>query len=197
MSFDPPDSVFTFSNKHQPTRRPPEMTTARYTTPSARTAAGTITTFDAIPSASETFPAGACGLNQSGVLTGGVVTTVEHGWVRTAEGTITVFDVPGAAETDSSCINAGGAITGAYNDAAGAAHGYVRATDGTFSTFDVPGAGTGQFQGTFPEGINAGGRVDGDEVDSNGVSHGFSRYPGGGTSLRRAGKPVPQGWRHS
>jgi hypothetical protein len=56
----------------------------------------------------------------------------------------------------------------------------VRATDGTFSTFDVPGAGTGQFQGTFPEGINAGGRVDGDEVDSNGVSHGFSRYPGGG-----------------
>jgi hypothetical protein len=185
VSFDPPDSVFTFS-----TNINPQGETAGYYFDAdgfvhtfVRTAAGTITTFDAIPSAAETFPAGACGLNQSGVLTGGVNTTGEQGWVRTPDGTITVFNVPGAADTDSSCINAEGAITGTSDDAAGAVHGYVRATDGTFTTFDVPGAGTRQFQGTYPNGINAGGLVNGYYLDSGFGIHGFVRYPGGAITI--------------
>jgi len=150
---------------------------------------GNITTFDApgaggagtgrLPGTS------AYNINPAGVIAG-IYTDVNyvfHSFVRTPDGTITTFDVPGAstssglgtfaAEFDG--INPAGAITGNYTDASGVSHGYVRAPDGAITVFDVPGAGTG--------GINPAGSIVGGYMDASGVNHGFVRAAGGTFSV--------------
>jgi hypothetical protein len=85
-----------------------------------------------------------------------------NGFVGTAGGTITSFDVSGAACcTVPESINSAGVIAGDYEDANGAHHGFVRAADGTITSFDAPNAGTNAGQGTFPESINTAGVIAG------------------------------------
>ena len=116
--------------------------------------------------------------------------SINDGFVRSAGGTITTFDLLGAGTaafqgTSPSTVNALGAIVGITFDASNVSHGFVPAAGGGFTTFDVPatashgvpGAGTGAFQGTFPIGNNLEGQMTGYYIDSNGVYHGFVLTP--------------------
>ena len=161
----------------------------------------TITTFDA-PGAGTGADQGTTGfgINPAGAITGFMrdANFARHGFVRSPEGTITVFDDPNAGTCTVSCgtigngqgtrayaINPAGAITGFYTDNSGRCHGYVRSANGTFTQIDAPDAGTGPFpQGTFPSnitpmGINPAGVITGFYVDANSVQHGFVRAPTG------------------
>ena len=95
-----------------------------------------------------------------------------------------IFDAPGADTnagdfngTYPGSINAGGAITGAYQDASGTYHGFLRSPGGQYTTFDAPGADLtpGDYNGTCPSAINDLGEITGQYWDINGVSHGFLR----------------------
>ncbi len=95
-----------------------------------------ITTFD-IPGAGTT-PGQTQGtfvetINVWGAITGQYVDNggVNHGFVRAPDGTITTFDIPGAATgpgegTIGYANNDLGEVTGVYYDASGAAHGFLR-----------------------------------------------------------------------
>lgn len=133
-----------------------------------------------------TFSEAASCINTAGAVTGTYVDSenIAHGFVRTPDGKITEFDVPGAGKgsgqgTYSWSINDAGAVTAEYVDADGVGHGYVRAPDGSITKFDVPGAGTGAGQGTIGEGINTAGVVTGNYIDGSGVNHGFVYAPDG------------------
>lgn len=147
---------------------------------------GKITDF-AVPGASAYYGAwvdGACGINPAGTITGAYVEApnyVAHSYVRAPDGTITVFDVPGAGPggTYSSCINSEGVIVGSYVDPSGVNHGFLRAPDGRIIRFDAPGAGTQPGQGTGGEDINPAGVIVGNYVDGRGLSHGFVLSPEG------------------
>jgi hypothetical protein len=158
---------------------------------------GTITIFD-IPGMGTApgqgiFLTSVDGLNPAGATTGTFVdpSNVLHSFVRAPDGTITIFDVPGAGTgagqgSFPAGINPGGVIVGANTDSNNVTHGYVRTPDGTITIFDVPGAGTGPgapctllfvptCQGTIPENINPGGAITGEYVDTSRVFHGFLR----------------------
>jgi hypothetical protein len=155
---------------------------------------GAITTF-AAPGAGTgpgqgTFTTVTNGLNPGGAVTGWYLdaNNVFHGFVRTSNGAITTFDVPGAGTGTGSFqgtfpegINPEGAVTGASQDASNVLHGFVRAPNGAITTFDVPGAGTAAFQGTLaftPSGaISAAGTILGNYIDASNVVHGFVRAP--------------------
>ena len=80
-----------------------------------------------------------------------------HGFLRAADGTITTFDVPGAAfGTILSAINPADKIVGYYFDADFIGHSFLRAPDGTFTTFEVPGAAVTQAVGINPSGTTTG-----------------------------------------
>ena len=118
--------------------------------------------------------------------TNGTATNVAHGFVRTANGTITEFDSPHAGTgknqgTFPTGINANGEITGMYFDANNGYHGFLRSAAGAITEFDVPGAPTSVgHRGTLPIGINSGGDIAGFWVDStNDVRHGFVRTAAG------------------
>jgi len=109
--------------------------------------------------------------------------------VRAPDGTITVFDVPGACTTNSAgcayngttaaSINLWGAITGDYTDASAVYHGFLRAADGGITTFDAPppDAGAVGGSGTLPDANNLAGQITGYTVDEYGVYHGLLRTP--------------------
>ena len=171
---------------------------------------GTFTVFDAGPPGpypQGTFPFGFSVINPEGAITGYYTDagTVNHGFVRAKNGTITLFDVPGAGTgafqgTFPQSINPDGSITGLYFDSGDVIHGFVRNKNGTItSPIDVPGAGTGAFQGTLPLGINPEGAITGFYADSGDVSHGFLRdrngtittfdVPGAGTDAGQGTAP--------
>ena len=116
---------------------------------------------------------------------------IMHGYVRTTDGKITTFDVPGAPNfsfvtpfptvgaspgTYAVAGDACGMVAGYVVDARGVAHGYLRAVDGTLTIFDVPGAGTGSGQGTFAGNLSlSGDLIAGSYIDANGMNHGFLR----------------------
>ena len=149
---------------------------------------GTFTSFDA-PGAGTVGPfqfrgTFAFGINPQGAIAGyyGDTSAVPHGYVRDKDGTITTFDVPGAARTFAYNINPAGSIAGHYRDAFKVLHGYVRAPDGTITTFDAPGAGTGVRQGTFVSvfgTINPDGAITGYYLDASNVFHGYMRDANG------------------
>ena len=145
----------------------------------------TITTFDA-PGAGTgpcqgTLVTFADGINPEGAISGGYIdaSNVTHGFVRSADGTFSVFDPKGSVLTNNAGITPGGTVMGPWNDASGSFHGYVRAPNGKITTFDVLGAGTGSGEGTYPENINSEGDITGQYVDANGVNHGFLRLKHG------------------
>ena len=157
----------------------------------------TSTTFDApgagIAAGQGTF---ANGMNISGAIVGFIrdANDARHAFVRSADGTFTIFDDPNAGTCTASCgtigngqgtrayaINPAGDIVGFFTDNSAQCHGFVRAKNGTFTQIDAPDAGTGPFpQGTFPSeftpmGLNSGGLITGFYVDANSVQHGFVR----------------------
>jgi hypothetical protein len=124
------------------------------------------------------------GINQAGVIAGEYADSNwnDHGYVRTPDGRITVFDPKGSVSTgenNGTPINQFGVITGYYADANWVWHGFLRAPDGRITTFDAPGAGTAAGEGTFPTSINDNGTIAGFLQDNNELTHGFVLYPDG------------------
>jgi hypothetical protein len=121
--------------------------------------------------------AGARSINATDTVTG--YYCCGNSFVRTPDGTITQFAVPGAQFTEAVSINDENAIAGYYCDTSGCdgqgtIHGFARANDGTFTTFDVSGASE-----TFPSGINNKSEIAGYYEDSTNHPHGFARTAGG------------------
>jgi hypothetical protein len=144
---------------------------------------GTFTTVDH----TNTLGGNVSGINLEGTVVGNYVAATDeqyHAFVRSPRGVITDFDPPGSLETDIpsvSPINDAGQITGDYwlcPDVC-VAHGFVRARNGAIKTFSAAGAGTGDGQGTFPQGINVEGEITGYYTDGNYVNHGFVRARNG------------------
>lgn len=153
-----------------------------------RAADGSISTFDA-PHASETY---ATGINKAGTVTGYYLISsgVEHGFapfdvctydgggcsfIRTADGTITVFTPDGSAGSEATSINASGAIAGIWLDGSdGGFHGYVRAAGGKITKFDPKGSTF-----TFVTSINEGGAITGWYDTGSTGPHGFVRAADG------------------
>src|SRR5438094_10003647 len=110
---------------------------------------------------------------------------VFHGFLRTPEGAITTFDVPGAGTgpgqgTRASNINPSEAIAGRYIDPSDVSHGFLRASDGTITTFDAPNAGTAPGQGTIVfsvDCLNPAGAISATSLDASNVFHGVLRAP--------------------
>jgi hypothetical protein len=129
----------------------------------------------------------AIAINNSGTITGAYLdaNNLAHGFVRSSNGAITSFDVPGQGTQSgqgvngADSINPRGEITGFYTDDGYVFHGYLRAREGSFVTFDAPGAGTGYLQGTFPQNINPAGVIAGQYFDASNVRHGFVRASDG------------------
>jgi len=113
-----------------------------------------------------------------------------HGFMRHADGTITLFDPPGsipdtAAHKDEdgyevrpvtapTSINEHGEIVGYYGDKAGALHAFIRQKNGAFQTFEAPGASKISDLGTSPMDINGDGEIAGFYyADPDGVLHSF------------------------
>jgi hypothetical protein len=160
----------------------------------ARTAAGKFTEFDAPganPAAGAPCLYGAGGtcptaINDLGVIAGNVgdVNGVFHGFVRTPDGKIATFDVPGAGTgagsgTFAFGVNDFGTVTGYFVDSSGVGHGYLRGAGGKIQTFDYTGGGAAGYLGLYPDSINNAGAVAGWETDGSGFSHGFVRSPEG------------------
>jgi hypothetical protein len=148
------------------------------------------------PSQGTSCPGCSTPINQWGSIAGYYTDAsgVQHGYLRSPEGSITTFDFPGstAPGCPSDCsmgLNNFGAITGYYLDANYRLRGFLRSPAGKLITLDAPGAGTepinpggiigagclfGFFcQGTFPVSINDAGVIAGYYVDANFISHGF------------------------
>lgn len=145
---------------------------------SANAQQGTFVTFDA-PGAGTGSDQGtyAMSMDTAGDITGYYYDTnfVAHGFVRTADGTITTFDPPGSVYTLAHAINPAGVITGDWYDANSVDHGFVRASDGTFTTFDVPGV----YFFSAAGGIDPEGDVTGTYYDTTFFLHGFLRTSAG------------------
>lgn len=125
-------------------------------------------------------------INPVGQVAGWYVdsSNVNHGFLRSPDGSITSFDPPNSVGTIVYGNNLEGAITGWYWTASDwwVNHGFVRAPDGTFTTFDAPDAGNsvgadGYYgtEGTYGDSINLVGEIVGHYIDTNGVTHGLVR----------------------
>lgn len=143
------------------------------------------------------FGSGASNINALGIVVGGYEDNsgnfVHHSFVRTPDGKLKTFDVPGAGTGSyqgTGCpgcflgFNQLGAIAGIYSDANSLNHGFLRSPDGTITTFDAPGAGTNSGQGTgcFSDcsvSLNNWGAITGTYIDANGNYHGYLRSPRG------------------
>jgi len=143
------------------------------------------------------YGSGASNINALGITVGGYEDNngnfVHHDFVRSPDGKLKTFDVPGAG-TDSyqgtgcpGCstgLNQFGAIAGIYIDANSVQHGFLRTPNGKFTTFDAPGAGTGSGQGTgcpsdCSVSLNDSGAITGTYIDANFNYHGYLRTPKG------------------
>jgi hypothetical protein len=115
---------------------------------------------------------------------GDLVVAILDGFVRSVNGAITTFDVPGAGTTPGTGtlalgVSSFGLSTGYWIDASVVGHGFVRYPNGAIVKFDAPGAGAvpGTLQGTVPQGMNFWGEVVGYLLDAKNVGHGFVRLP--------------------
>jgi hypothetical protein len=154
-----------------------------------RNSKGELKTFDVPGAGTGSYqgtgcPGCALGLNRFGT-TAGIYSdsnSVNHGFIRRHEGTITTFDAPWAGTSSyqgtgcpSDCnvsINDSGAITGVYIDTNSVYHGYLRSPEGHFVTVDPVGSLL-----TIPYGIDGFGAIVGEYMDGNNVYHGFIRIP--------------------
>jgi hypothetical protein len=141
------------------------------------------------------FGSGAHGINLFGTVSAGYEDNsgnfVAHGLVRSPEGTLTTYNVPGAGTglyQGTGCpgcsrpINLFGAIGGYYIDGSDVVHGYLRSPLGNFTTFNAPtGAGSYGFNcsGDCFVGLNDEGAMTGYYLDASNVYHGWVRSPEG------------------
>jgi VCBS repeat-containing protein len=104
---------------------------------------------------------------------------VFHSFLRNADGSFVLFDVPGSIATEAMDINNNGQIAGDYSDIAGSSHigGFLRNTDGSIATFSAPDDNQ-----TVPNTINDSGQIAGYYADASFHAHGFVRDSGGGVS---------------
>ena len=128
-----------------------------------------------VPGANLTSPSS---INDSLTVTGTYSTQAGFtgGFVRTAFGQITTFDV-GQAYTGQLHINAAGEIAGIYQDVSGMSRGFIRSVDGTITKFN-PGGDAGS---TVVTDINKGGTVVGIYLptDTDPPSYAYLRAPDG------------------
>jgi hypothetical protein len=132
----------------------------------------------------------AIGINALGVTAGYYTDSngVSHGFLRSPDGSITLFDPPGVEGLTGSGqgtvvygLNPLGAVAGFYLDANFVNHSFLRAPNGSITTFDDPSAGSvvGSYQGTIAYDINVWGTIAGFYRDANDINHGFVRSPWG------------------
>jgi hypothetical protein len=167
--------------------------------PFLRRSDGTFATWS-VPGACDASPANGCfgsgahSINVFGTITSGYEDNsgnfVGHGLLRSADGKLTTFNVPGAGTglyQGTSCpgcsvpLNLFGAEAGLYIDGSNVVHGYLRSPTGKITTFDPPGEGP-QGLGCYNDcqlGLNDLGAVTGYYLDTNNVYHGFLRSPDG------------------
>jgi hypothetical protein len=148
-----------------------------------RTADGTITTFG--PPANTIFTdINPYAINASGVTTGSISSNQGCGsnpqcaqaFVRTADGTITVFNV-NQTITITSSINSSGDVTGSYGYSGST--GFIRTSDGIITTF-----------GAIPTGVNDSGETTGAfDGDGDAGTIGFVRTAGGQITTFSAEEP--------
>jgi hypothetical protein len=131
-----------------------------------------------------TFPQG---INDLGEVSGQYVdaNSVVHGFVRSASGSITSFDVPTTctvAAPPADCafegtwaggINLVGTVVGVYFGEDGVPHGFWRAANGSITTFDVQRRG----YLTDPISLNDFGQITGIAFDARFVTHGLLVTP--------------------
>jgi hypothetical protein len=100
--------------------------------------ASTIITFDA-PGAGTGYGEGTVvsGMNSKGVIVGWVNGSNHRtaGFIRSANGTMTIIRVPGARDTGIYGINDSGTIVGSFDTENTNGHGFLRTTDGKFTYF--------------------------------------------------------------
>jgi hypothetical protein len=144
---------------------------------------GTITTFDAGPvGAASSKSQGTIpdSINPDGDVAGVYIdgNGANHGFLRTFNGTITVFGLSGEAPRAAAMsINASGEVAG-FGSLGGNPAGFVRGTDGTITIVSDPDA----YGGTQVFAINAAGAITGSYVDLKWDRHGFV-LPSGGTLI--------------
>lgn len=129
-------------------------------------AAATYTTF-IVAGAAETLPAAIDATND---IAGTWYDSgqIPHGFLRTADGTITTFDPPGSTQTNVYDMNDSQVIVGSFEDSAGL-HGFIRAANGTITVYDAPGGG----EGTEIFAINDNNAYGGDYYADDGNGYGF------------------------
>jgi hypothetical protein len=188
--FDPPGSISTFSqaiNSSQ-TVTGTYFDAAKVAHGFVRIAQGAIATFDAVdPEGFPTLYMGPQSINDAGAIAGYFYSghapscdnfTHQHSFVRAADGSIAVFDPPGAACSLALSINNGGVVVGFYRDAI-TYHGFVRDDRGNITSIDVPG---NDF--TLANAIDSGGIITGAAgLFSAPIQHGFVRDAKGTITL--------------
>ena len=124
-------------------------------------------------------------MNDSGTVAGTYTdaNVVRHGFIRSASGATTSFDIPGAGTggpgnhihegTAGISIDAAGDVVGTYLDANAAYHGFLRSASGAITTIDAPGAGANALAGTVAFHTNDTGQIAGAYVDSGMAIHAF------------------------
>ncbi|HET6929678.1 MAG TPA: hypothetical protein VFI45_05110 [Candidatus Acidoferrum sp.] len=141
---------------------------------------GTVTVLDA-PGYSGTATGGTIAnwIAADGTVVGSVVnsTGITHAFVRTPDGTYTIFDPPGPLTwSTASFINVGGVIAGNFTDANSVQHGYLRNPNQSFTIIDEPdGAQIPNLAGTSITGFNVAGTIVGIYQDTHGVGHAYIR----------------------
>ena len=136
---------------------------------------GSITSFDAPPGGFiigylYTLGGPPPSVNPAGDIAGTYVDAsgVEHGFLRTRDGTFTTIDFPGAFFTEALAINPAGVIVGDFCNAVTCFQGFVRTPDGTFTVINANASG-----GTA---INPAGAITGGLLDGSGC---YLRRPDG------------------
>jgi hypothetical protein len=156
-----------------------------------RTPSGKYITFDAPGAGPDGYAGGGTypqGINNLGEVSGyyGDANSVYHGFVRSADGRVTTFDVPttctGTSNPPPDCagngtfpanVNVLGRVVGSYYGEDGNPHGFWRDADGSITRFDAPGAN----YFTVPGAINDWGQITGIVYDPNVVVHGLLVNP--------------------
>jgi hypothetical protein len=128
--------------------------------------ASTYISFD-VPGAVTVVPTS---VNNNGQITGYYTDSqgVQHGFLRTANGTVTTFDPTGSTSTIPTSININGKITGYFHNGGGT-HGFLRNAIGEYTLLIAPNANTG----TLPSTINDAGQISG--IDGDEQNYGFEQ----------------------
>jgi hypothetical protein len=134
--------------------------------------------------AAATFP---MAINAGGTIAGWYFadcpTNGSGGFVRSPEGEVFVFQLPGTIGQNNISMDDTGDITGAYTDKTGTQHGFVRNPYGTIITFDPPEGRYDATRSTQPTSINNAGAITGFFSDAGPT--GFIRVPPTGTSAQQ------------